>query len=222
MSFKEQNFIVIGGAKLGGIGLKFVQELFSNGVENIAVFDISDPTEAIAELKSNCPDKTIQFHKVDVRKQAEIESAFKEVVKAFGHVDVLANFAGIFNETKPTDTIEINLLGVIYATFVGIDHMSISKGGRGGTIVNMSSKAGLFPFSRGPVYSASKHGVVGFTRSLAEKELEYELGIKFVIICPGLTDTTLLQGTDSKFFGQCGAYILPKLINERGIQTWNV
>ncbi|XP_055324743.1 15-hydroxyprostaglandin dehydrogenase [NAD(+)]-like [Sitodiplosis mosellana] len=217
MTFENQNFIVVGGAKLGGIGLKFIRELFLNGVENVATFDICDLSDAIAELKSEFPDKTLLFNKVDVRKQAEIETAFKDVVNAFGHVDILANFAGIFNEQKPMDVIEINLLGVIYATLIGIDHMSIAKGGRGGTILNMASICGLDPFFWGPVYCASKHGVVGFTKSLAEKELESELGIKFIIICPGFTETTLLTKVDSTLYGQNVASERPQDIY--GIQT---
>ena len=55
-------------------------------------------------------DRTILFHKVDVRNKSEIETAFKEVVKTFGYVDVLVNLAGIFDEFKIEDTIQINLV----------------------------------------------------------------------------------------------------------------
>ena len=55
-------------------------------------------------------DRTILFHKVDVRNKSEIETAFKEVVKSFGYVDVLVNVAGICDEFKIEDTIQINLV----------------------------------------------------------------------------------------------------------------
>lgn len=76
----------------------------------MAIFDVCDGSDAIGELKSLFPDKTILFYKVDVRKKSDIENAYKQVVNVFGYVDVLANFAGILNESKPQDVIEINLV----------------------------------------------------------------------------------------------------------------
>lgn len=102
---------------------------------------------------------------------------------------------------------------------VGIDHMSVGNGGRGGMIVNISSLRGLLPFPCAPVYCASKHGVVGFTRSLANKELADELGIKFVLICPGFTDTSLLSNVQPKLFAKNSAQIYTKMQEKSGIQT---
>lgn len=98
--------------------------------------------------------------------------------------------------------------------------MSIEKGGRGGTIVNMASVCGLDEHFWAPVYCASKHGVVGFTKSLAEKELYTELGIKFITICPGFTDTTLLNEIGSKIYGKNISKEIPKIIEKYGIQTY--
>lgn len=98
--------------------------------------------------------------------------------------------------------------------------MSISKGGRGGTIINMASICGLDSFAIGPAYCASKHGVVGFTKSLADKDLESELGIKFILICPSFTDTTLIQNTQSLLYGQNVDSQLTQLVDKYGIQTY--
>ena len=97
--------------------------------------------------------------------------------------------------------------------------MSIAKGGRGGTILNMASICGLDPFFWAPVYCGSKCGVVGFTKSLAEKELESEMGIKFIIICPGFTDTPLLANVESTLYGPLTAAKLPQILDKCGIQT---
>lgn len=98
--------------------------------------------------------------------------------------------------------------------------MRISKGGRGGTIINMASVGGLDFFSLGPLYSASKHGVIGFTKSLAGKSLEPELGIKFILICPGFTDTTMLPtNTLSLMYGQNVESRLSQLVGQIGVQT---
>lgn len=99
--------------------------------------------------------------------------------------------------------------------------MSVSKGGRGGTIINMASICGLDPFPWGPFYCASKFGVVGFTRSFAEPELESELGIKFIIICPGFTDTKLLPtNMESACYGQNAKIVGEQAIDKYGIQTY--
>lgn len=101
--------------------------------------------------------------------------------------------------------------------------MSVSKGGRGGMIVNTSSIAGLDPYSCLPAYCASKFGVVGFTKSLAEKNLETQLGIKFVTICPGITKTNLLDvGNDSEpvFYGLNGDKRFSEITDKYGIQTY--
>ncbi|XP_031636881.1 alcohol dehydrogenase-like [Contarinia nasturtii] len=222
MSFENQSFVVVGGASVGGIGLEFVKELFSIGVEKIAIFDVLNPSRATAELKSSFPNKTAQFHKVDVRNRSEIECAFKEVIKSFGYVDVLVNCVGIFDENRPKDVIDINLTGVIYSTLTGIDYMAVSKGGHGGTIVNISSNAGLSVSGYTPVYCASKYGIVGFTKSLASKELAAELGIKFILICPTATSTPLLSDYTSKAYGKYAADELPIIFEEHVVvQTAN-
>lgn len=108
----------------------------------------------------------------------------------------------------------------MYGTMVGIDHMSIENGGRGGMIVNCASIAGIDPFFCTPVYCGTKFGVVGFTRSLAEKQLEHKIGIKFVILCPGITETQLLnQTTGTELFGSKGKEEISELIEKYGMQT---
>lgn len=110
-------------------------------------------------------------------------------------------------------------LGVIYGTLIGIDHMSICKGGHGGTIINIASLAGLRKAHIFPIYCASKHGVVGFTRSFADNKFAAELGIKFILICPGFTDTTLLSNMESTLYGNT-AKEMPKIIEIIGTQTY--
>lgn len=108
----------------------------------------------------------------------------------------------------------------MYGTMVGIDHMSIENGGRGGMIVNCASIAGIDPFSATPVYCGTKFGVIGFTRSLAEKQLEHEMGIRFVILCPGITETQLMnQSMGTELFRTEGKEEISKLIEKYGMQT---
>lgn len=76
-------------------------------------------------------------------------------------------------------------------------------------------------FSWGPAYCASKTGVVAFTRSLSKPELESELGIKFIVICPAFTDTKFMETNyDSVTFGQNGASVVRRIISNYGVQTY--
>lgn len=134
MGFEEKSFVVIGAGKSTGIGFVFIRELLASGVQvielinsilfiiqiiyffqqKIAILDITEPSDAINEAKHQYANATILFYKVDVRKRKDIENAFKAVINVFGYVDVLCNFAGILNETKIEDVIDINLVSFFF------------------------------------------------------------------------------------------------------------
>lgn len=64
---------------------------------------------------------------------------------------------------------------------------------RGGTIVNIASITGVGPHFWLPIYSGSKHAVVGFTRGLANQAFYDQTGVKFITINPGITETPLIE-----------------------------
>lgn len=78
--------------------------------------------------------------------------------------------------------------------------MSITNGHKGGCIVNIASITGLKPYSQAPAYTASKHAVVGYTRAIGESPLSAAFGIKFIAICPGFTDTSLVQTMSQRLY----------------------
>ncbi|XP_042324733.1 15-hydroxyprostaglandin dehydrogenase [NAD(+)] isoform X3 [Sceloporus undulatus] len=85
--------------------------------------------------------------------------------------------------------------------------MKTENGGTGGAIVNIASLAGLMPAPHQPVYSASKHGVVGFTRSIAMASSVGKYGVRINAICPGFVNTPILQSIDKEEnMGQYSAY----------------
>ncbi|XP_066488942.1 15-hydroxyprostaglandin dehydrogenase [NAD(+)] isoform X2 [Tiliqua scincoides] len=85
--------------------------------------------------------------------------------------------------------------------------MKTENGGSGGVIVNISSLAGLIPVSQQPVYSASKHGVVGFTRSIAMTSTAGKYGVRINAICPAFVNTPILQSIDNEEnMGQYSVY----------------
>jgi len=66
---------------------------------------------------------------------------------------------------------------VVRGTLLGLQHMGKDEGGNGGVVVNISSIAGLYPFSGGPIYDATKHAVIGLTRSFGVSTLYSHVGI---------------------------------------------
>lgn len=89
-------------------------------------------------------------------------------------------------------------LGTIYGTECAIDNMSITNGHKGGIIMNISSVAGLKPTQHMPVYGASKHAIIGYTKSLGA--FSAPTGIKFLVVCPGITVTAMSKTMGDHFY----------------------
>lgn len=134
---------------------------------------------------------------VDVADQESVEAGVRKVCDAFGGVDVLVNSAGVEStytiERMPQQEWErvlgVNLTGVMLCTQAVVASMS-ARGG--GAIVNIASIAGKrISFHGGAAYTASKAGVLGFTRHAA-----FEFGIRRIrvnAICPGPTLTPMIR-----------------------------
>ncbi|KAG9430807.1 hypothetical protein HZU67_08010 [Apis mellifera carnica] len=114
------------------------------------------------------------------------EDTFKKAVKALGGLEILVNNADVTNETDFMKTIDVNVTSVIRATLLGIQQMQKDLGGKGGAIVNISSLAGLYAAPQLPVYSATKHAVVSFSRSFAQPYHYKRTGVKILVMCPEL------------------------------------
>ncbi|XP_021699122.1 alcohol dehydrogenase 1 isoform X1 [Aedes aegypti] len=197
MTLEGKAAVVIGGT--GGIGVEICKKLLSSGISKLAILDVNElPPEAIANITSCNPTAEFVSARCDITNKSNLEDVIRsQVMEKFGYIDLLVNSAGTVDERDPGRLIAINLTGVVNSSLLALKLMSKEhSGGRGGTIVNISSVAGLEPTPFLCVYSASKFGVTGFTRSLADDLIYKRTGVKCITICPGITDTTLL----SKFF----------------------
>lgn len=185
--------VVVGG--FGGIGFETCKSLLRREIANLAIFDLQEDEEKLKKMRDRHTDASIHFWKVDVTHKSQIERAFKSAAAKFKFIDVVVISAGIFDEQNPKNVIATNLLGNMYVNLVAIDTMSKNAYGRGGTVLNISSVLGLEPIGSYPVYCATKHGLVGFVRSLANEEYYNATGIKFIIACPGMTFTRMTDTT---------------------------
>lgn len=133
----------------------------------------------------------------DVARVDQVKRCIATVVERFGHIDVVINNAGLAgtNSLDPDaddsfwhEVMGVNLHGTYYVCKHALPHMP----DRRGRIINIASVLGLRGVPDQTAYTAAKHGVVGFTRALAQ--LVASRGISVNAICPGWTRTSMAQG----------------------------
>ncbi|XP_055700554.1 fat body protein 2-like [Phlebotomus papatasi] len=189
MSVLNKSALVTGAS--GAIGGAISEEFLKNGLKYLAALDIHDlEPKILSDWKCAYPNAVIKYFQVDVTSKEKLKQCYDEFLKMIPSLDIVVNSAGIFNEGDPSRVVNVNLYGVIESTRLAIEHMKIGVG-KGGTVINISSHAGLIGLSSCPAYVASKIGVIGYTRAVAFGR--EELGIKFLTLCPTVTNSELYE-----------------------------
>ena len=184
--------MVTGGSR--GIGKAIALKYAQNGY-NVVINYVSDKTN-VEELQKEFTKLNVEclIEKADVSKSEEVEKIVKKAIEKFNKIDVLVNNAGITRDgllmrMKEEDfdkVIEINLKGTFLITKSVIPYM-LKK--RDGKIINLASVVGVTGNAGQCNYSASKAGIIGFTKSIA-KELASR-NIRANAIAPGFIDTDM-------------------------------
>nr|XP_031831101.1 peroxisomal hydratase-dehydrogenase-epimerase-like [Nomia melanderi] len=187
MQIKDKRAIVTGAAS--DLGLTISRELLRNGVSIVALIDIRESagTEAMNALNAEFGRNRAVFFHCDVTNNSQFDDTFKTAVKTLGGLEILINNAGVINESDFSKAIDVNVTAVIRGTLLGIQQMQRDAGGKGGVIVNISSVAGLHSISQLPVYSATKHAVVSFSRSFAQPYHYQRTGVRIIVLCRDFT-----------------------------------
>ena len=184
----EKIAIVTGAGR--GIGRGIVEKLAAIGARVV----ISDIDQGSAQETARAIGGLTVGLRVDVTSKVSVEAMVKEVMEHFGHVDVLVNNAGWdkvgpFLESDESDwekVIAINLYGMLHCCKAVLPVM-VAQGS--GKVVNIGSDAGRVGSSGEAVYSATKGGVIAFTKTLAREMARYKINVNCV--CPGPADTPL-------------------------------
>lgn len=188
----EGKIAVVTGAS-SGLGDQFARALNAAGAHVVVMARRKDRLEALAE-EVGTPERRVVPVAVDISDRAEVQRAVEEAVAEFGRIDILVNNAGLggaapsSRETEEhfRQVIDINLSGTFWMSQACQPHMP-----PGSSVINISSVLGHVapPFPQA-AYAASKAGVLGLTRNLAQ-EWSGRKGIRFNAICPGYFDSEI-------------------------------
>ena len=196
----DKKVVLITGASCG-IGAQMAKVFAQNGYSVIINYNKSkDKAEALAdELFKQGLD--VLAYKADVSDVQQVKEMVKYALDVYGHIDVLINNAGVSSYNilidesidSITKTINTNLLGTIIVSKCVCEHMIKRQSGK---IINISSIWGVVGGCGESVYSASKGGIIAFTKALAKELAPSNITVNS--IAPGIVETDMINHLSSQ------------------------
>ncbi|GAB4259126.1 mycofactocin-coupled SDR family oxidoreductase [Deferrisoma sp.] len=211
MKLEGQVAIVTGGAR--GNGLAIAKALASEGCR-VALADICEDIPTVPYRLSSKKTLNRAVEEIrgmggealgivcDVRSAPSVKALVDEVKQRFGRIDILINNAGItslvpvvdMDEATWDDTLDTHLKGTFLCCHYVVPHMIEAHYGK---VVSISSVGGQRGFGMGAHYCAAKHGILGFTKSLAMEVADHNINVNAV--CPGTVWTDMMKGLAEHF-----------------------
>ncbi len=183
-SLKNKKIIISAGAS--GIGLATTKICLAKGA-TVFVSDINE--KFINKLRKNSKNKKLFIYHCDASNENDVNDLFDKIKKKTSKVDALINNVGIAGPTGTIEklssfdwenTLKVNVISHFYFTKNAIP---LLKKNKGGTIINLSSGAGIMGFPLRSPYAASKWAIVGVTKTLAMELGKFKIRVN--AICPG-------------------------------------
>jgi NAD(P)-dependent dehydrogenase (short-subunit alcohol dehydrogenase family) len=199
MDFTGKVALVTGGGN--GIGRAAASAFAKSGAKVVVVDRDAQGGEATCGILRQHGAEA-RFVAADVTRSAEVRNYVQQALDAFGRIDCFFNNAGIegkwthtadYDEEMFDQVIAVNVKGV----FLGLRHvLPVMLGQGGGAIVNTASVAGLVATPGMPAYVASKHAVIGLTKTAAGEVARS--GVRVNAVCPGPVDTRMIHALEQQ------------------------
>lgn len=194
--FKDKVAIITGG--VGGIGLAAAKDFIKQGAK-VTLVDLDQ--EKLDQAKNELASDDVLVVSADVSKEDDVKNYVEKTVEKFGRIDIFVNNAGVNGEIEEVSelteknlnmVIGVNILGVFY----GMKHvLKVMREQKSGSIINLASVGGWLGSPGMSPYVASKHAVVGATKSAALEVADE--GIRVNSIAPNAVDTSMMERIDT-------------------------
>ncbi|CAH1116305.1 unnamed protein product [Phaedon cochleariae] len=194
--------LITGGAS--GIGLQFAKALLRNGLKGVTLADLNPKLGhgALQQIEREFGPNRAIFVQTDVTRIDQLDYTFNKTIGTFGYLDIVFNNAGILNDAVWETQIQININGVIHGMLLAMEkYLPKYQQGPEALIVNTSSIAGLEGSAHVPIYAATKHAVLGLTKSWGCDTFYDRNKVRVVAVCPGVTNTPLISEMNNRSLG---------------------
>lgn len=161
LKFEDKVGVITGGGS--GIGYEIAREFLKGGMSFVTIIDINKEKslENINKLTREFGEDNVLYVEGDVGDPEQMDYAFRNTVLHYHTIDIIVNNAGVMDDVQWENQIRTNLHGCVIGTLLGMQYMSKSSSGRGGTIVNIGSIMSMIPSCGFPIYTLTQFGIAG-------------------------------------------------------------